>query len=159
MLTTTRLTPAARCSGATAMSMMMVEQLGLAMMPPLPAVMPAAFTASALISGITSGTPSVIRNAELLSTTCRQRRSQKESYKPGLRITSSLAEPVVRIFYACEAWLCSSRVRTVPLTVAPASEASGPNFLLIEPPALKSAMCTPPKLRTCTNSWWYLRAC
>ena len=31
-----RLTPAARCSGATAMSAMIVEQLGLAMMPPCP---------------------------------------------------------------------------------------------------------------------------
>ncbi len=32
------------------------------------------------------------------------------------------------------------------LTVAPAFDAKGPNFLLIEPPALKSAMCTSLKL-------------
>lgn len=31
-------------------------------------------------------------------------------------------------------------------TVAPASEAMCANFLLMEPPALKSAMVTPPKL-------------
>ena len=36
MLTTMRWTLAARWSGVTAMSAMMVEQLGLAMMPPLP---------------------------------------------------------------------------------------------------------------------------
>jgi hypothetical protein len=46
---------------------MMVEQLGLAMMPPPPAFMPA--IASGLISGMTSGTPSVIRKQLLLSTT------------------------------------------------------------------------------------------
>ncbi len=63
-----RLTLARRCSGVTAMSAMMVEQLGLATMPPFPFVMP--FSASALTSGITRGTPSIIRKAELLSTTC-----------------------------------------------------------------------------------------
>ena len=47
---------------------MMVEQLGLAMMPPCPYLMP--FMASAFTSGITSGTPSAILKAELLSTTC-----------------------------------------------------------------------------------------
>ena len=64
-----RLTPAARCRGVTAMRAMMVEQLGLAMMPPLPAFMP--FMASGLTSGMTRGYPSCILNAELLSTTCR----------------------------------------------------------------------------------------
>ena len=63
-----RRTPAARCRGVTAMSAMMVEQLGLAMMPPLPAR--CLFSACALTSGMTSGTPSAMRNAELLSTTC-----------------------------------------------------------------------------------------
>ena len=46
---------------------MMVEQLGFAMMPPLPNFMPA--IASGLTSGMTRGTPSVMRNALLLSTT------------------------------------------------------------------------------------------
>ena len=46
----------------------MVEQLGLAMMPPSPSVMES--TAAALTSGMQSGTPSVMRKAELLSTTC-----------------------------------------------------------------------------------------
>jgi len=68
VLMTMRLTRAARCSGVTAISAMIVEQLGLATMPPRPALMPA--IAPALTSGITSGTPSVMRNAELLSTTC-----------------------------------------------------------------------------------------
>ena len=35
-----RLTRAARCSGVTAISAMMVEQLGLAMMPPWPPFIP-----------------------------------------------------------------------------------------------------------------------
>lgn len=33
------------------------------------------------------------------------------------------------------------------LTVQPASEATGPSFLLIEPPALNKAMSTPEKLQ------------
>lgn len=33
-------------------------------------------------------------------------------------------------------------------TVQPASEATGPSFLLMEPPALKRAMSTPLKLQT-----------
>lgn len=45
----------------------MVEQLGLAMMPPLPAFMPA--IAWGLTSGMTSGTSGTMRNALLLSTT------------------------------------------------------------------------------------------
>jgi len=45
----------------------MVEQFGLAMMPPLPAFMPA--IASGFTSGTTRGTPSVMRNADELSTT------------------------------------------------------------------------------------------
>ena len=45
----------------------MVEQLGLATMPPSPRVMES--TAPALTSGMQSGTPSVMRKAELLSTT------------------------------------------------------------------------------------------
>ena len=50
------------------MRAMIVEQLGLAMRPPWPALMP--LKASGLTSGMTSGTPSCILNAELLSTTC-----------------------------------------------------------------------------------------
>lgn len=50
------------------MRAMMVEQLGLAMMPPCPYLMP--FIASGFTSGMTKGTPSVILKAELLSTTC-----------------------------------------------------------------------------------------
>ena len=68
VLTTILLTPAALWIGVTAMSAIMVEQLGLAMMPPLPALCP--FKWSALTSGMISGTPSVMRKAELLSTTC-----------------------------------------------------------------------------------------
>lgn len=68
VLTTMRLTLAARCRGVAAMRAMIVEQFGLAMMPPLPAFMLP--TASLLTSGMTSGTPSVMRKAELLSTTC-----------------------------------------------------------------------------------------
>ena len=63
-----RFTPAALCKGVTAMRAMIVEQFGLAISPPLPAFMP--LIASGLTSGITSGTPSCILNAELLSTTC-----------------------------------------------------------------------------------------
>lgn len=48
----------------------MVEQLGFAMMPPCPYLMP--FMASGFTSGMTRGTPSVILKAELLSTTCTQ---------------------------------------------------------------------------------------
>lgn len=66
--TTIRLTLAALWRGVTAINAMIVEQLGLAMMPPLPYRKPA--IAWGLISGMTSGTPSVIRKAELLSTTC-----------------------------------------------------------------------------------------
>ena len=62
-----RFTPAARCSGVTAVRAMMVEQLGLATMPPLPTLMLP--TAPGLTSGMTSGTPSVMRNADELSTT------------------------------------------------------------------------------------------
>jgi hypothetical protein len=92
-----RLTPAARCSGVTAMSAMIVEQLGLAMMPPCPsftALAASGFTCvhgglpqqglgqqatfcqiskatvAGSTSGMTSGTPSAMRNAELLSTIC-----------------------------------------------------------------------------------------
>ena len=50
------------------MRAIMVEQLGLAMIPPCPYRMP--FMASAFTSGMTNGTPSVILKAELLSTTC-----------------------------------------------------------------------------------------
>ena len=46
----------------------MVEQLGLAMIPPCPYRIP--FMASAFTSGMIRGTPSVILKAELLSTTC-----------------------------------------------------------------------------------------
>lgn len=53
------------------MSAMMVEQLGLATMPPLPAVTP--FSAPGFTSGMTRGTPSDMRKAELLSTTCAPR--------------------------------------------------------------------------------------
>ena len=63
-----RLTLAARCRGVAAMSAMIVEQLGFARMPPLPALMFP--TALALTSGMIRGTPSAMRNAELLSTTC-----------------------------------------------------------------------------------------
>ena len=62
-----RLTPARRWSGVTATSAMIVEQFGLATIPPPPARIPA--IACALISGTTSGTPSVMRKAEELSTT------------------------------------------------------------------------------------------
>mmetsp|Transcript_34365 Transcript_34365/g.86422 ORF Transcript_34365/g.86422 Transcript_34365/m.86422 type:complete len:266 (-) Transcript_34365:317-1114(-) len=64
-----RFTPTARCSGVTAMSAMMVEQLGLAMIPPffLPSLKSA--MASGFTSGITRGTPSVMRKADELSTT------------------------------------------------------------------------------------------
>ena len=61
-------TLAALCRGVTAMRAMIVEQLGLAMIPPCPYRIP--FIASGLTSGMTRGTPSVILNAELLSTTC-----------------------------------------------------------------------------------------
>lgn len=63
-----RLTLPARCSGVTAMRAMMVEQLGLATIPPCPGFMPA--IASGLTSGMTKGTPSSMRKALLLSTTC-----------------------------------------------------------------------------------------
>ena len=81
VLTTIRLTPAARWMGVTAMSAIMVEQLGLAMMPPLPALCP--FKWSALTSGMIRGTPSVMRKAELLSTTCTQHNKgwQKSTYR------------------------------------------------------------------------------
>ena len=62
-----RFTLTARWRGVTAIKAMMVEQLGLAMMPPLPAFIP--FMASGLTSGMTRGTPSVMRKALLLSTT------------------------------------------------------------------------------------------
>ncbi len=61
-------TLAALWRGVTAMRAMMVEQLGLAMIPPCPYRIP--FIASGFTSGITKGTPSVILKAELLSTTC-----------------------------------------------------------------------------------------
>jgi len=40
--------------------------------------------------------------------------------------------------------------------VQPVSEAMGPNFLLIEPPALKRAMSTPLKLHAhhATQQYW-----
>ena len=81
VLTTILLTPAALWMGVTAMSAMMVEQLGLAMMPPLPALCP--FKWSALTSGMIRGTPSVMRKAELLSTTCAQNNKgwQKSTYR------------------------------------------------------------------------------
>ena len=69
--------PAALWMGVTAMSAMMVEQLGLAMMPPLPDL--CAFKWSALTSGMIRGTPSVMRKAELLSTTCRQHSKGSET--------------------------------------------------------------------------------
>jgi len=62
------ITLAALWRGVTAMRAMMVEQLGLAMIPPCPYRIP--FIASGFTSGITNGTPSVILKAELLSTTC-----------------------------------------------------------------------------------------
>ena len=52
-----------RCTGQSGVMAMMVEQLGLAMMPRWPR------TASGLISGTTSGTAGSMRNAEELSTT------------------------------------------------------------------------------------------
>ena len=61
------MTVAARCSGVTATSAMIVEQFGFATMPPFPAFMPR--MACGLISGTTSGTPSVMRKADELSTT------------------------------------------------------------------------------------------
>lgn len=39
------------------------------------------------------------------------------------------------------------------LTVQPASEATGPSFLLIDPPALNRAMSTPLKLHSVANSY------
>src|SRR5690606_8508504 len=61
--TTTRRSRAAWCNGFSATSMMMVEQLGLAMMP-------WCFRAScALTSGTTSGTSGAMRNALVLSMT------------------------------------------------------------------------------------------
>ena len=65
--TTILLTVAALWRGVTATSAMIVEQFGLATMPPFPAFIP--FIAPGLISGITRGTPSVMRKAEELSTT------------------------------------------------------------------------------------------
>ena len=99
-----RVTLATRCSGVTAMSAMMVLQLGLAMMPPLPAFMP--FIASGFTSGTTSGTPCVMRKADELST-----------------------------------------------TVAPAALAAGAKSREMSPPAEKSAMSTPAKLRDRGGAW------
>lgn len=73
--TTMEETPTTLCNGVTAINAIIVEQFGLAMMAPLPILI--SFIASALTSGITSGTPSVMRNAELLSITmqpCRRAR-------------------------------------------------------------------------------------
>ena len=53
--------------GVTGTIMMMVEQLGLAMIPPLPSSTPS--RASGLTSGTTRGIPGTMRKAELLSTT------------------------------------------------------------------------------------------
>ena len=100
-----RVTLATRCSGVTAISAMIVLQLGLAMMPPLPAFMP--FIASGFTSGTTSGTPFVMRNAEELST-----------------------------------------------TVAPAALAAGAKSREMSPPAEKSAMSTPEKLRDRQDRAW-----
>ena len=61
------------------MRAMIVEQLGLAMMPPCPYLMP--FIASGFTSGMTKGTPSVILNAELLSTTCTQKHDTTSSVR------------------------------------------------------------------------------
>jgi len=77
----------------------MVEQLGLAMIPPCPYRIP--FIASGFTSGITKGTPSVILKAELLSTTCNQAiqvcayvphesLSQLRSSKPSLCVPAAL---------------------------------------------------------------------
>lgn len=85
-------------------------QLGLAMIAPPPPTRTCAM-ASGLTSGMTSGTPCVMRNADELST-----------------------------------------------TTAPAAWAMGPNFLLIEPPALNRAMSTPAKLR-CRQAWWESSGC
>ena len=64
-----RLTPTARWIGVTAIKAMIVEQFGLAIIPPffLPSLYSA--IASGFTSGITNGMPSVIRNADELSTT------------------------------------------------------------------------------------------
>ena len=105
-----RFTPTARWMGVTAMSAMMVEQLGLAMMPPLRAP-PSLYSAiaSGFTSGITSGTSGSMRNAEELSTTKQ-----------------------------------------------PFAAARGPNFLLMEPPAEKSAMSTPSKESSVSSSMTYV---
>ena len=70
METTILLTFATLSRGVTAISAMMVEQLGLAMMAPFPLPNLMCDMAPGLTSGMTRGTPSVMRNAELLSTTC-----------------------------------------------------------------------------------------
>lgn len=56
------------CRGVTAMSAMIVLQLGFAMIAPPPPIS-TCFMASGFTSGITRGTPSVMRNALELSTT------------------------------------------------------------------------------------------
>ena len=70
-----RCTVASRCKGVAAMRAMIVLQLGFATMPPCPSR--TCCTEVALTSGMHSGTPSVIRNAELLSTTCRQQQADQ----------------------------------------------------------------------------------
>ncbi|MFS7993522.1 hypothetical protein Hanom_Chr12g01095151 [Helianthus anomalus] len=85
---------------------MIVEQFGFATNAPFPNL--TSFIASPLTSGITNGTPSTIRNAELLST-----------------------------------------------TTVPHSTATGPNSLLIDPPALNRAISTPLKLSPVNSSTTY----
>ena len=81
-------TLAALCRGVTAMRAMMVEQLGLAMIPPCPYRIP--FIASGFTSGMTRGTPSVILNAELLSTTCDQPEQCISSVFKGKQVTGGV---------------------------------------------------------------------
>lgn len=118
----------------------MVEQLGLAMMPPCPYLMP--FIASGFTSGMTRGTPSVILNAELLSTTCT----------PNIKITAVLFQLKVSYVHGGEKTTDHHKADGERmLTVQPASDATGPSFLLMDPPALNKAMSTPLKLQVTHN--------
>jgi hypothetical protein len=90
-----------------------------------------------------SGTPSVMRKAELLSTTCGWDR-------PALR-----AETIAHMA-VCRSMQDTSQRSTLHgaptatamlLTTQPAAAATGPSFLLMEPPALNRAMSTSLKLR------------
>ena len=137
-----RFTPNAWCSGYSAMSVMAVVQFGLAMMPLC------FFTSAALISGITSGTASSMRNALELSTTTQPALAAMgaNSFEmPPPALNSAMSMPLNESFVSSVTVMsCPRNLSFLPTERAEASKVSLPTGKLRFSSVLIISMPTAP---------------